>query len=155
SYYGQLAKELSDAFDQVASQRENGLQNELRNSIVHRLHSGKYWTFEEDAERGLAILLRTPRAVSSLADLIAENEAVLTCLKGVPSGYGLGVDTRQAPLRNDADFEDAMARLRSGLTGHFRRTAVLLESNLGELQVTRLERDERRYALATRSESTA
>ena len=30
--------------------------------------------------------------------------------------------------------------------------AILLESNLGELEVTRIERDERRNALATRSE---
>ena len=35
------------------------------------------------------------------------------------------------------------------------RTAVLLESSIGELQVTRLERDERRDVIATRSESTA
>ena len=48
-----------------------------------------------------------------------------------------------------------MAKLRHELTSHFRRTAILLESNVGELQVTRIERDERRRAIATRSESTA
>jgi hypothetical protein len=69
--------------------------------------------------------------------------------------FGLVVDVRRAPLRNDGAFEDAMARLRAGLTRHFRRTAVLLESNTGELQVSRLERDERGHALATRSESSA
>jgi len=48
-----------------------------------------------------------------------------------------------------------MARLREGLTQHFKRTAVLLDTKLGELQVSRLERDERRNTLATRSESEA
>lgn len=48
-----------------------------------------------------------------------------------------------------------MARLREGLTGHFERTAVLLETNLGELQVTRIERDERRNTFTTCSESAA
>jgi hypothetical protein len=65
------------------------------------------------------------------------------------------VDTRQARMRNDAGFEDAMAKLRRELTGAFERTAVLLESTIGELQVNRIERDERRDAIATRSESAA
>jgi hypothetical protein len=48
-----------------------------------------------------------------------------------------------------------MAALRGGLTRHFRRVAVLLESNIGELQVARLGRGERHDTFATRSESTA
>jgi hypothetical protein len=48
-----------------------------------------------------------------------------------------------------------MARLRRELTRRFKRLAVLLESRIGELQVSRIERDERRNAIATRSESTA
>jgi hypothetical protein len=49
-----------------------------------------------------------------------------------------------------------MADLRNQLTTHFQRVSILLESNLGELQVTRIERDERRQAtITTRSESAA
>jgi hypothetical protein len=62
---------------------------------------------------------------------------------------------RLAPTRNDPEFEGAMATLRSALTQHFKRVAVLLESSLGELQVARLGRDERHGTFATRCESTA
>jgi hypothetical protein len=48
-----------------------------------------------------------------------------------------------------------MAGLRHGLCSYFARTAVLLESGIGELAAARLERDERRHALCTQSESTA
>ena len=48
-----------------------------------------------------------------------------------------------------------MARLRRELVGHFARTAVLLESAIGVLQVNRLNRDDFHYSLATQSESTA
>jgi hypothetical protein len=49
-----------------------------------------------------------------------------------------------------------MAELRRRLTSHFERTSILLESPLGERQVTRLERDEHRTStVTTHSESTA
>lgn len=120
-----------------------------------RLHTGTHWIFEEDSAQKLAVLRRTPVAAGSLLALSEENERVLHCLSVRHREFGLVVDTRQARMRNDTGFEDAMARLRHELTGHFLRTAVLLESTIGELQVSRIERDERRDAIATRSESTA
>lgn len=120
-----------------------------------RLHTGVYWSLEEQVGERIAILRRTPTPVLSLPELIAENERVLECLRPHHAAVGLVVDMRQARLRNDAGFEDAMARLRRELTRRFRRLAVLLESRIGELQVSRIERDERRNAIATRSESTA
>jgi sulfite reductase alpha subunit-like flavoprotein len=122
---------------------------------LQRLHTGEYWVFEEDPAQKLAVLRRTPIAATSLEALSHENERVLRCLRPGHRLYGLVVDTRQARMRNDIGFEDAMAKLRRELTGQFQRTAVLLESNIGELQVSRIERDERRQAIATRSESIA
>lgn len=126
-----------------------------RRPVAHRLHTGAHWTFEENSEQKLAVLRRTPFAAGSLVALSEENERVLACLLPRHREYGLVVDTRQARMRNDGGFEDTMARLRLELTSHFRRTAVLLESSIGELQVNRIERDERRDAIATRSESAA
>lgn len=123
--------------------------------MVRRLYSSVHWTLEERPEGRLAILQRTPVAWASLAELRDENEAILSSLGQHQRAQGLLVDMREAPIRNDADFENAMAKLRQGLGSHFERMAILLESNLGELQVTRIERDERRNALATRSESSA
>jgi sulfite reductase alpha subunit-like flavoprotein/cytochrome b involved in lipid metabolism len=120
-----------------------------------RLYTGTHWVFEEDSAAKLAVLRRTPVAAGSLIALSDENELVLRCMLPRHREFGLVVDMRQARLRNDSGFEDAMARLRRELTAHFRRTAVLLESTIGELQVSRIERDERRDAIATRSESSA
>ncbi|HEX5659700.1 MAG TPA: cytochrome b5 domain-containing protein, partial [Polyangiales bacterium] len=122
---------------------------------LRRLHTGTHWVFEEDPKQKLAVLRRTPVPAVSLEELSPENERVLRCLGPEHRRYGLVVDTRQARLRNDVFFEDAMAKLRRELVGHFQRTAVLLESSIGELQVARIERDERRQSIATRSESAA
>ncbi len=122
---------------------------------LQRMHTGTYWVFEEDPLQRLAVLRRTPVVVGSLEELVAENERVLRCLRVDHNRYGLVVDTRQARMRNDVFFEDAMAKLRRELVGQFQRTAVLLESSIGELQVSRIERDERRQSIATRSESAA
>jgi hypothetical protein len=101
------------------------------------------------------VLLRTPLPAVSLPALAADNEALLATLREEHGSYGLVVDTREAPLRNDRAFEETMGRLRNELTSRFPRTAVLLDSPLGELQVTRLERDEGRNTLVTRSVSAA
>jgi hypothetical protein len=130
-------------------------QNDVAPKQISRLYASEHWIFEEDPEQCVATLQRTPVPWSSLAQLMRENETILRGLAPRQQEHGLLVDMRQAPIRNDADFENAMAKLRLVLTAHFKRTAILLDSNLGELQVTRIERDERRNALATRSESTA
>ncbi len=123
---------------------------------ARRLYTSRHWLFEEQPAQNLLVLQRTPAAWPSLARLRDENEALLGLLRTEQRSHGLLVDMRQAPIRNDADFEDAMAELRSKLTTHFQRVSILLESNLGELQVTRIERDERRQTtITTRSESAA
>ena len=120
-----------------------------------RIHTAKHWVLEERPDQALCVLLRTPARWASLDQLISENAAVLAQLGSEQRAQSLLVDMRQAPTRNDIEFESAMAALRAGLTRHFKRVAVLLESNLGELQVARLGRDERHGTFATRCESTA
>jgi cytochrome b involved in lipid metabolism len=135
--------------------RESEQRSSQPPPVNTRLHTGPHWIFEEDGAQKLAVLRRTPVAAGSLLALSDENENVLRCLLPRHREFGLVVDMRQARMRNDSGFEDAMARLRRELTTHFQRAAVLLESTIGELQVSRIERDERRDAIATRSESTA
>jgi cytochrome b involved in lipid metabolism len=119
------------------------------------LYRSKHWSFESDASRNVAILRRTPVPWPSLATLAEEADALLAALPASQPELGLLVDMRQAPGRNDPAFEQAMAGLRHGLCSFFARTAVLLESGVGELAAARLERDERRHALCTQSESSA
>ncbi|HEX3596620.1 MAG TPA: cytochrome b5-like heme/steroid binding domain-containing protein, partial [Polyangiaceae bacterium] len=122
---------------------------------IRRLHESEFWVLEEFPEQHVAVLHRTPMPASSLAALASDNNALLTTLRNDHQNFGLVVDTREAPLRNDEAFEQTMAKLRLELTGRFQRCAVLLDSPLGELQVTRLERDEGRNTLVTRSVSAA
>jgi hypothetical protein len=122
---------------------------------IRRLHDSEFWLLEEFPEQQIAVLHRTPLPASSLAALAADNDALLAALREEHRSFGLVVDTREAPLRNDKAFEQTMERLRIELTAHFQRAAVLLDSALGELQVNRLERDEGRNTFITRSESAA
>ena len=122
---------------------------------IRRLHDSEFWLLEEFPEQRIAVLHRTPLPASSLAALAADNDALLDVLREDHRNFGLVVDTREAPLRNDKDFEHTMEKLRIELTSHFQRSAVLLDSALGELQVSRLERDEGRKTFITRSVSAA
>lgn len=122
---------------------------------ARRLHASTYWLFDEHPETKVAILQRSPIPPLSLESLARDNAQLLAALEERHRQFGLVVDTRQAPIRNDADFERAMGLLRDRLTQHFSRAAILIDSGLGELQVARLERDEGRTTLVTRDESSA
>ena len=122
---------------------------------IRRLHHSEFWVLEEVPEEKIAVLHRTPLPAPSLAALASDNDALLLCLLEAHRNFGLVVDMRQAPLRNDRAFEEAMAKLRVEITSHFERSAVLLDSALGELQVSRLERDEGRNTFITRSVAAA
>jgi sulfite reductase (NADPH) flavoprotein alpha-component len=122
---------------------------------IRRLHDSEFWLLEEFPEQRIAVLHRTPLPAASLPALAADNDALLAALREEHRGFGLVVDTREAPLRNDKAFEETMAKLRVELTSRFQRAAVLLDSALGELQVSRLERDEGRSTFITRSVTAA
>jgi sulfite reductase (NADPH) flavoprotein alpha-component len=122
---------------------------------IRRLHESEFWVLDEFPEQGIAVLRRTPLPASSLSALASDNDALLATLRDDHRSFGLVVDTREAPLRNDKPFEQTMAKLRIELTTRFQRCAVLLDSPLGELQVTRLERDEGRNTFITRSVAAA
>jgi hypothetical protein len=122
---------------------------------IRRLHDSEFWVLEEFPEQQIAVLRRTPLPAPSLPALASDNDALLAKLRHDHQTFGLVVDTREAPLRNDPAFEQTMAKMRLELTTHFQRCAVLLDSPLGELQATRLERDEGRNTFITRSVSAA
>jgi sulfite reductase (NADPH) flavoprotein alpha-component len=124
-------------------------------ATIRRLHDSEFWLLEEFPEQQIAVLHRTPLPASSLSALAADNDALLLALRDEHRNFGLVVDTREAPLRNDKAFEQTMEKLRLELTSRFQRSAVLLDSALGELQVSRLERDEGRNTFITRSVSAA
>lgn len=64
-------------------------------------------------------------------------------------------DMRLAPGRNDPAFEAAFARVRSRAVSGFRKTATLVSSKVGILQISRLIREDRVERLVTDSEAEA
>jgi sulfite reductase (NADPH) flavoprotein alpha-component len=153
-YYERLDAKWRYVFDAPALRRGR-TSSQWPAANVRRLHDSEFWLLEEFPEQRIAVLHRTPLPASSLAALAADNDALLAALRDDHRDFGLVVDTREAPLRNDKAFEQTMAKLRIELTSHFQRAAVLLDSPLGELQATRLERDEGRNTFVTRSVSAA
>jgi hypothetical protein len=110
---------------------------------------------EEDADLRLVWLRRLRVPFASLADLSTANDAVVQEMLPRHQSYGLVVDMRRALSRNDAAFEAGMQRLRSSVEARFARTAVLLATQVGMLQVNRLSRQDGATTLATTDEAAA
>lgn len=153
-YYERLDARFRRIFEAPPARRGR-TSSQWPAASISRLHESEFWVFEEFPEQYVAVLRRTPLPASSLTALASDNDALLATLRDDHRRFGLVVDTREAPLRNDKAFEETMAKLRIELTSRFQRCAVLLDSPLGELQVTRLERDEGRNTLVTRSVAAA
>jgi len=92
---------------------------------------------------------------TALENLTVENESVIRRIRPLHTNFGVVVDMRQAPLRNDPAFENAMQRLRSEVTARFARVVLLLETDVGILQVNRLVREDEQKSFVTRSEPAA
>lgn len=85
-----------------------------------------------------AIVRRTTRRyahVSELASSFAVLDEQFRALK--PSASALLVDLRAAVGRNDAAFETALAPLRRELLRKFERSALLVRTTIGRMQLER------------------
>lgn len=119
------------------------------------LVSTDYWLMEEMASRKVVLLKRHAVAVDSIEELIRQNHKIIALMRPEHADYGIIVDMRQAPSRNDPEFEDAMSQMRSEIFRHYARVAVLVTSAVGVLQVNRMARDEGADTFATQSEVAA
>jgi sulfite reductase (NADPH) flavoprotein alpha-component len=154
-YYGSLTLRLrreGSWHPEIAAENSD---RDNREATLRVLACSKYWFMEEHFKERVVVLCRTPIPFESLSVLVKENEAVLALIRQEHSSYGVIVDMRQAPARNDPAFEGAMRHLRETLTMRFARLAVLIESAAGVLQVNRLGRGEGQRHFATMSESAA
>lgn len=155
AYYGRCVARLRDTarwaptMDLVEPARPTAERRRVT------LVASPYYVMEEDPDRRVVMLHRTPVAFESLEQLEEENEHIIRQIRADHADYGVVVDMRQAPVRNDPAFESSMRRLRAEVTQRFARLAVLLESAVGVLQVNRLDRDEGQKTFATRSEAAA
>jgi hypothetical protein len=90
-------------------------------------------------------LISFRRTSERLKDLpLAEanyQQAVSTLDQFDRSQYKLLVDLRDSPLRNDPSFENFVAKYRMRLFSGFIKTAILVKTAVGELQMNRLARE--------------
>lgn len=90
-------------------------------------------------DRRIVIRSRTERGFASLEEAEAEYRVMLpACEKASNPRFGLLVDMRPAPPRNDPAFEQLISRYYPRLYRGFREVAVLVKTQAGKLQITRI-----------------
>ena len=120
-----------------------------------RLLASDHWLMEEDRQDRVIVLCRTAVPFGSVEDITHANKQVVSRIRREHESWGVVVDMRVAPKRNDAAFENAMRGLRDAVEARFAQTAVLLETAIGILQVTRITREDGTGAFATQDEKAA
>lgn len=103
-----------------------------------------YSLVSEDS--GLVLLTRTDVRANQIADLERSLVGLQTSLDAHVGGGTLPailVDMRAARPRNDEAFEAVARRFRASIHARFDRVAVLVETKAGQLQVRRLDREQR------------
>ncbi len=107
-----------------------------------RLLSSDHWLMDESGYERVVVLRRTAVPFASAEAISRSTEEVTSKLRTYHRRFGVVVDLRLAPPRNDPAFEAATRALRSALQECFARVAVLLQTPVGVLQVNRVKRDE-------------
>ncbi|AKF09356.1 cytochrome b5 domain-containing protein [Sandaracinus amylolyticus] len=124
-------------------------------STMTTMHANPHWTLEIDGVGRFLVLRRTPVPFETIEEVLHSNDDVISHFQLQHRQWGIVVDMRQAPRRNDPDFENAMRRLRERIGESFARVALVLSSAAGVLQVNRIARDEGASTFATLDESAA
>lgn len=114
-----------------------------------------YWSLEASPDDRVVWLCRSPVPFATIPEVTSANHRVIQSLSPERAGWGIIVDMRRAPARNDSQFEQAMHALRDAVETRFARTALLLATHAGVLQVQRLGREDGARAFATMSEAAA
>ncbi len=110
---------------------------------METLHDNEYARIEWDASRSLLTFRRTRKPFASLRDALAEMETLRTQAERVGlRTSAILVDSREAPLRADPEFEALSEKHFLPLVKRFRRAAVLIASATGRLQVGRIRREQ-------------
>jgi hypothetical protein len=111
--------------------------------------SSAHWQIRCERDERVAWLIRSAVPFGSLAQLQVANGEIARTLGAQFLTWGVVVDLRLAPPRNDPAFEKTSQRLRATVEQSFERTAVLTTTEVGRLQVQRLARQEGARFFAT------
>jgi hypothetical protein len=111
--------------------------------MARTLYSGPYAEIVADDSTRIVTFRRTavPLPVKQPIDpFFVQLEEVMKDKLGDRMHWRLMIDVREAPSRNDPQYEEAFKRHRPRIFGGFERRAVLVKSAVGLLQVNRLAR---------------
>lgn len=153
AYVNTIYEQLEGTVELLDSQPEPLSTTQI--VTVRTLHASRHWTMEEDPTGPVVLLRRSAVPFDSIEQIISSNDDAIACVREEHARYGIIVDMRSAPSRNDPGFEQAMRKLREVAEERFARLSVLVESATGILQATRLERKDGGEYLVTTSESGA
>lgn len=97
-----------------------------------------------DVARRLVRVSRTAQPLTSAEDVATMVRHAQRCLRPIErSQYSVLIDMRRALLADEHRYSEASVALRRELVGGFRRTAFLVETQMGVLQVQRFAREEK------------
>jgi len=108
--------------------------------MTERLRS-QFFTVVLDESQKLVRVIRSPVVFDTVPTVIKAWREVDTALpSSMRKGLSLMVDLRQAPSRNDPEFERAIRTVLPEIRKGFRMIGVLVRSAVGGLQVSRMGR---------------
>lgn len=106
---------------------------------MRELHRSPHFILTIDDEHRVIRRARTELAFSTLAETESAYDAMLRVTDRLDrSRYAALADLRLAPPRNDPAFEQFVAQLHPRLYGGYRRSAALVKTQAGRLQLMRI-----------------
>ncbi len=97
-----------------------------------------------DESRRLVRAVRTEQPLVSAQDISAMLAHIQGSLLTLPRpGYAILIDIRRALLADESRYSQDLVALRRELVSGFRKSAFLVETQVGRLQVQRFAREER------------
>jgi hypothetical protein len=109
--------------------------------VIQTLHQDAWFRLEREPRDDV---YRLARSAQPFADLAACEEAYRRAEAALGSpgpSAKLLLDVRDAPPRNDPDFERVVVQRRDPIFARFGRVAVLVRTAVGLLQIQRLNKD--------------
>ena len=117
------------------------------------LIENEFLRVEEHTDRRVLVVRRLPTPAPPGREADVYMDAIQLDVPG--DGWGLVVDVRAIPGRNDPEFERDVSQMRQYLGRRFDRVVVLVRSAVGQLQVDRMNRADGVHAMVTRDEDEA
>lgn len=106
---------------------------------MYTLFESEFMRAEVDRERSILWLRRSALPFPSIERARSENLAIAKKSESLSLRF-LILDSRQAPGRNDDDFESAMRPVFQSYINRFERAVMLVQTAIGKLQMQRLSR---------------